>query len=229
MEVAKTETRFPEVGQAVRVRNRLATVRAVEPYDTRGKQGRMHTSTPIDWPDGLRDIATRWRMFYFHHYMSVALEGMLAWLVTQLADKGVAGATLSDLSSGLNSKTLSKQLGELLHEEMPSGFGNMTPAKFVGLFGVAAGQLTPETSTSIDEAFRLDSWLAEPYLEDAIREQRYLHSDAGLAIPLPGLITDAGKVALWCRYTTLLLDGKQSPAIDLIAIRNCSFSFSLLI
>ncbi len=33
---------FPEVGQAVWVRNRLATVRAVEPYDTRGKQGRLH-------------------------------------------------------------------------------------------------------------------------------------------------------------------------------------------
>jgi superfamily II DNA or RNA helicase len=32
----------PEVGQAVYVRNRLATVRAVEPYDTRGKQGVLH-------------------------------------------------------------------------------------------------------------------------------------------------------------------------------------------
>ena len=36
------EVRFPEVGQAVQVRNRLATVRAVEPYDTRGQQGRLH-------------------------------------------------------------------------------------------------------------------------------------------------------------------------------------------
>jgi superfamily II DNA or RNA helicase len=32
----------PEVGQAVRVRNRLATVRAVEPYDGRDAQGRLH-------------------------------------------------------------------------------------------------------------------------------------------------------------------------------------------
>ena len=32
----------PEVGQAVRVRNRLATVRAVEPYDSRSAQGRLH-------------------------------------------------------------------------------------------------------------------------------------------------------------------------------------------
>src|SRR6516162_5790755 len=33
---------IPEVGQAVRVRSRLATVRAVEPYDSRTVQGRLH-------------------------------------------------------------------------------------------------------------------------------------------------------------------------------------------
>ena len=33
---------IPEVGQAVRVRNRLATIRAVEPYDSRDAQGRLH-------------------------------------------------------------------------------------------------------------------------------------------------------------------------------------------
>jgi SNF2 family DNA or RNA helicase len=32
----------PEVGQAVRVRNRLASVRAVEPYDSRSSQGVLH-------------------------------------------------------------------------------------------------------------------------------------------------------------------------------------------
>jgi hypothetical protein len=33
---------IPEVGHAVRVRNRLATVRAVEPYESREAQGRLH-------------------------------------------------------------------------------------------------------------------------------------------------------------------------------------------
>jgi hypothetical protein len=37
-----SELKAPEVGQAVRVRNRLATVRAVEPYDSRDAQGRLH-------------------------------------------------------------------------------------------------------------------------------------------------------------------------------------------
>jgi superfamily II DNA or RNA helicase len=37
-----TNAAIPEVGQAVRVRNRLATVRVVEPYDSRSAQGRLH-------------------------------------------------------------------------------------------------------------------------------------------------------------------------------------------
>src|ERR1700676_5380871 len=35
------QTTIPEVGQAVRVRNRLATVRAVDPYESRN-EGRLH-------------------------------------------------------------------------------------------------------------------------------------------------------------------------------------------
>lgn len=40
--MTKQMTAVPEVGQAVRVRSRLATVRAVEPYDSRSPQGRLH-------------------------------------------------------------------------------------------------------------------------------------------------------------------------------------------
>jgi hypothetical protein len=40
--VSVTTTAVPEVGQAVRVRSRLATVRSVEPYDSRSAAGRWH-------------------------------------------------------------------------------------------------------------------------------------------------------------------------------------------
>ena len=172
----------------------------------------------IEWPEGLRDIATRWRMFYFHHFMSVALEGMLAWLVTNLADKGVAGATIADLSSGLNSKTLSRQLGELLHTEIPSDFDSLTPADFIGLFGVTAETLTPETSASIDEAIGLKSSLAEPFLEKAIRSSGYLHSDAGLAIPTILLSLTLSRYASWERtdYGNWLAQTANDPYLDLI-------------
>jgi hypothetical protein len=41
------------VGQAVRVRNRLATVRAVEPYDSRDTQGRLHV-VDVEYLDDCR-------------------------------------------------------------------------------------------------------------------------------------------------------------------------------
>lgn len=44
---------IPEVGQAVRVRNRLATVRAVEPYDSRSTQGRLHV-IDVEYLDDFR-------------------------------------------------------------------------------------------------------------------------------------------------------------------------------
>lgn len=44
---------IPEVGQAVRVRNRLATVRAVEPYDSRAPQGRLHI-VDVEYLDDFR-------------------------------------------------------------------------------------------------------------------------------------------------------------------------------
>jgi superfamily II DNA or RNA helicase len=43
----------PEVGQAVRVRNRLATVRAVEPYDSRQAQGPLHV-VEVEYLDDCR-------------------------------------------------------------------------------------------------------------------------------------------------------------------------------
>ena len=46
-------TAIPEVGQAVRVRSRLATVRAVEPYDTRSVQGRLHV-VDVEYLDDYR-------------------------------------------------------------------------------------------------------------------------------------------------------------------------------
>jgi superfamily II DNA/RNA helicase len=48
-----TNAAIPEVGQAVRVRNRLATVRAVEPYDSRSAQGRFHI-IDVEYLDDVR-------------------------------------------------------------------------------------------------------------------------------------------------------------------------------
>jgi len=47
------QSEIPEVGQAVQVRNRLAIVRAVEPYDTRTAQGRLNI-VDVEYLDDFR-------------------------------------------------------------------------------------------------------------------------------------------------------------------------------
>jgi hypothetical protein len=90
----------------------------------------------VKLPPTLQDVATRWRMFYFHHYMSVALEGMFCWLVTNLATRGLAGASLGELVAGLDSPAARKALSNLLGSNLPRPFGKMTPAEFFSLWGV---------------------------------------------------------------------------------------------
>src|SRR5262245_26701664 len=43
----------PEIGQAVRMRNRLATVRAIQPYDSRSPQGQLHLVDLAVYLDGM--------------------------------------------------------------------------------------------------------------------------------------------------------------------------------
>src|SRR5947199_10555335 len=54
--VSGTSTMIPEVGHAVRVRNRLATVRAVEPYESR-TEGRQHL-VEVEYLDDIHFPAT---------------------------------------------------------------------------------------------------------------------------------------------------------------------------
>ena len=51
--ITQTTQPVPEVGQAVQVRNRLAIVRAVEPYDTRTAQGRLNI-VDVEYLDDFR-------------------------------------------------------------------------------------------------------------------------------------------------------------------------------
>ncbi len=172
----------------------------------------------IKWPDALKEIATRWRMFYFHHFMSVALEGMLSWLVTNLGDKGLAGATIAELLSPFNSKVVSNQLSKLLQEEVPADFGKLTPADFFGLFDVAIPELNDKNSIAIDDGIGLDSPLSEPNLEKAIRDHTHQHSPTGIAIPTLLLSVTLARYARWSRtdYGNWLANTARDEYLDLV-------------
>src|SRR5262249_15614329 len=72
----------------------------------------------INVPLPLVDIATRWKMFYFHNFMGVALEGLFCWLVAQLRTCGLAGATLEELVRRLNDAAVRRELSEVLNSKV---------------------------------------------------------------------------------------------------------------
>src|SRR5262249_23593777 len=138
----------------------------------------------IKWPKPLVDIATRWRMFYFHYYMSVALEGMFAWLVTQVASRGVSGASIAGLTQQLSSIDVRKALSDVLGFNVGTDFGKATMAELFRRFVGPFETLDSNTGRLFDERIRPTDSLSEDELEAVIRKRTYLHSPTGLAVSL---------------------------------------------
>ena len=172
----------------------------------------------VDVPKQLVDIATRWRMFYFHHYMAVALEGLFAWLVSQLGDRGLAGATIDSLADQLSESSLRRSLSEILEADLKDPFGNLSPAKLFASTGVPEGILDEGLSKTLDAAIRSFTPFAENALEKIIRSNKYLCSSAGLALPLILLATTLARYTQWetTNYGKWLANTVKDPSLDLV-------------
>ncbi|HEV3445759.1 MAG TPA: hypothetical protein VG099_14035 [Gemmataceae bacterium] len=92
-------------------------------------------------PAKLQDIATRWRIFYFHHFMGVALEGLFSWLVSQPAASELPGTTVESLVARLDEKAVRKRLSELLQVSLTGSFGDWTPARLYATQGIQGDDL----------------------------------------------------------------------------------------
>lgn len=172
----------------------------------------------VEWPASLVDIANRWRMFYFHHYMSVALEGMFAWLVTQASDRGISGTTTSELATGMDSTTVRRELGEFLKCKLAKKFGSSSPSEFFQHFEIKAQSLDETTSQTIEDLIGAASPVAEYRLEGALRKRTFLHSPTGLAIPSIMFVLSLARYARWAAtdYGNWLAGTTNDPYLDLI-------------
>lgn len=174
----------------------------------------------VSIPEPLTDVATRWRMFYFHHFMSVALEGMFSWLVTQLNSRGLSGASLSELLRDLDSPLVSRSLSEHLAFDVSTSFGSATPSAFFKGLGLDSSFLDDALSHEIDDTITAEHSAAEVYLEATIRDRTFLQSPTGLAIPLILFALTLGRYRRWesTQYGQWLSieDVVKDPYLDLL-------------
>lgn len=169
-------------------------------------------------PPPLLDIATRWRMFYFHHFMSVAFEALLSWLVSQLGNCGLAGATLETLVGQLAEPAVRKNLSEILGVVLRGAFGDLTPATLFAMAGVKGGELDEAVSQSVDQAVKSLTPFAEDSLEEMIRSNNHLYSSTGLALPMILLSVTLARYSQWetTNYGKWLASAANDPYLDLV-------------
>lgn len=149
--------------------------------------------------------------------MAVALEGMFAWLVTTLHERGVTGATTKELSELLHDNTVQRQLAEFLEIELTSSFGKSNPIAFFKKFGLEAHELDKAASESIDQIIDPENKVAEHWLEDAIRDRRFLGDSTGLAAPMILFVLTLGRYHQWAEsdYGKWLASVANDPYLDL--------------
>jgi hypothetical protein len=169
-------------------------------------------------PPQLLDIATRWRMFYFHHFMSVAFEGLFSWLVCQLGNCGLAGATVESLVAQLDEPTVRKNLSEILAVDLKGSFGDLSPSALCAKAGIKEGALDEVVSKSFDLAVTSLTPFAEDTLEHLIRSNEHLYSSTGLALPMILMSVTLARYSQWeaTSYGKWLASAANDPYLDLV-------------
>jgi hypothetical protein len=169
-------------------------------------------------PKHLADIATRWRMFYFHHFMAVALEGLFSWLVSHLSPQGLVGSTIDSVVAQLAEPRLRKNLSDVLNVDLPTAFSDLTPSTLLATAGLADAALDSGLGNALDHAVRSQAPLAEDSLEDLIRSNKHLHSSTGLALPLVLIATTLGRYSRWAatNYGQWLASIAADSYLDLV-------------
>ena len=175
---------------------------------------------PLDirWPKPLEDIATRWRMFYFHHYVSVALEGMFAWLVTQVGETGIGGKSIKELSASLNASGVTREVRELLGIKLAQAFGRSSPLELLQQQVSGLEDLDTIASKRLDRALLPPATLAEEHLEGLVRDKGFAHSASGLAVSLALLGTTLGRYLQWegTKHGNWLAGVAKDPYVDIV-------------
>jgi hypothetical protein len=148
-------------------------------------------------PPALEDVAIRWQMFYFHHFMSVALEGLFSSLVSRLSDAELEGDSLDSIVRSLNDTHVVNEAYKLLSLPAGSLSAESSPSRLFAAIGIPSAVLDSHLSDALGDAIRPSSPLAEPALEALLRKHDYEHRSTALIVSLILLATTLGRYKRW--------------------------------
>lgn len=175
-------------------------------------------AVPVQLPPSLTDISTRWRMFYFHYFMAVALEGLFSSLVSIVSEAEMKGESLDSIVGSLSDQHVVKEVYDLLSLPSDSFSGNSTPSQLFACLGVPSGALDSALSVALDEAIRSSNPVAELTLERLLRGGEYEYRSTGLAVSLILLAITLGRYKRWegTKYGDWFTSAAEDRYLDLI-------------
>ncbi len=143
--------------------------------------GEKHKIVRCVWSDGLQDIATRWRMFYFHRYLTIALESLLlsliVWIKTSLSGTSVEGAL-----AALRPEDAQRRIAKRLGLRLTRPFLSLSPEDLFKITGVNVDPTTDRGCPDFDRVVDLHHSLSERRLTDLLLSEEPLEADERLAV-----------------------------------------------
>ena len=144
----------------------------------------------------LEDIANRWRMFYFHYYLSVALESLFVGVVGCAQRAGMAGTRVEAIVAALKSKSVASFLARALEKKIEGDFLDLTPNQLVQAAGYRDLGGDFRAGDNFERHFDYAHPLSERNLANELRSGEMAYaSPEGIACALVLLIMTV------CRYT----------------------------
>lgn len=170
----------------------------------------------IRWPSPLENIARRWRMFYFHYYLSVALESLFVWVIGTAREADGMGVQMNDLVRRLEAPRVRSELEECLEVGLPGSFLAITPRETMAAFGIDVAAVSHQESQTFDQLADPSTKLAEWVLEEKVRDSAVLAGPAGPAVALVMLAVNLMRFAHWqnTNYGNWLSQEVRDPYAD---------------
>ena len=135
----------------------------------------------VVFPSVLRVIAERWRQFYFHYYLTVALQSLFVSVVREIRGHP-AGITKATLLRRFESQTIQTKIAEILGVSLAAPFLDLTPTQTLQAGGISLGESSADSMSTT--APDIASPLSERSLSIALLDDELANQAVGPALAL---------------------------------------------
>lgn len=171
----------------------------------------------ILWPSSLEDIATRWRMFQFHFYLSFALESILVTVVNKALSCGIEGFALDELVKELGSRSIVRSVDQILQIGFDKSFLEMTPQEIIACSRIDIKNADRAGSMKLDNEIGIKHVFSERNLYNLIDENALYYTPEGIILSLILLTVVTLRYIKWenTAYGNWLLRAVDDPYKDI--------------